>query len=155
MAIPTTPCAWWHDHQPAALDPLEAVKTTAQCLEAGQPVPPAAARLVSAALRRYLAGEHDITGNLGLRPRRGGRHETPLAIERTEIRNTLIKNLVELQDGPKTQRCERVAELLKTPPVENRVTEADVFGYLVRLHEEFGGGLPTSMRQIFRICDGK
>lgn len=151
----TATCAWWHTPAVVTVNPLEAVKTTAQCLEAGQPVPADAAKLVATALRQYLAGNSDITRNLGLRPRRGGRHETPVAIERTEQRNTAIKKLVELQDGLKTERCQKVADMLKTPPAETRVTESDVMGYVMDLHQKFGGSLPTSMRQILRIVDGK
>jgi len=150
--VPT--CSWWHS--PAvAVDSLEAVRTTAQCLEDGQPVPADAAKLVSAAFRRYLAGEYDITRNLGLRPRRGGRHETPVAIERTERRNTFIKNLADQQDGPKTHRCETVAQLLKAPPNETRVTDFEVSESIRKFREEFGDDLPTSTRQIVRIVDGK
>ena len=155
MVSPISSCAWWHNPKPQVIDPLEAVKTTAQCLEDGQPVPADAAKLVAAALRKYLAGQYDITGNLGLRPRRGGRHETPVAIARNEERNAAIKHLVELQDGSKTKRCEKVANLLKDPHVDSRVTEADVFGYLVKLHQDFGSELPTSMRQVLRIVDSK
>lgn len=146
-------CAWWHNPKP--MKPLDAVQITLRCLEDGKAIPADAAALVASALRQYLNGHHDITGNLGLRPRRGGRYETPLAIERTEQRNTAIKHLVNIQDGPKTERCKRVAELLKDPPVESRVTESDVMGYVIKLHQEFGDGLPTSMRQILRIVDGK
>lgn len=144
---------WWQVQQ--SMMPLDAVKITAEHLEAGSVVPAEAAKMVARALRQYLAGQYDITGNLGLRPRRGGRHETPVAIARTDDRNTTIKLLVDRQDGSKTQRCAAVANLLKTPPIEGRVTEADVFGYLVELHQKFGGGLPTSMRQVLRIVDGK
>lgn len=144
---------WWRTTQ--AMKPLEAIKITADHLEAGAVVPAAAASIIACAFRQYLAGQYDITKNLGLRPRRGGRHETPVAIARTEVRNTVIKKLVDLQDGRITNRCRAVADLLKTPPVESRVTEADVFRYLVELHQEFGGELPTSMRQVLRIVDGK
>lgn len=154
MTNSPVPCAWWHTPS-VAIKPLEAIKVTVQCLESGQPVPTDAAHLVAVALRQYLAGQHDITKNLGLRPRRGGRYEVPAAIERTTQRNAAIKHLASLQDGPKTARCQKVADMLKAAPLESRVTESEVFGYVMQLHQEFGGWLPTSMRQILRIVDDK
>jgi hypothetical protein len=151
---PTVPCAWWHT-PPATVTPFDAVRITVECLEDGKPVPPTAAGIMARALRLYLDGKSDITDNLGLRPRRGGRHETPVAIERKARRDDGIKQLFELQQGCKTERAQKVADLLKTPPPDGRVTEAEVFGYLMQLHEEFGGGLPTSMRQVLRVVDGK
>lgn len=153
MSKDRVPCAWWHNPKP--VEPLEAVKTTLRCLEAGEAVPADAATLVASALRRYLDGQHDITANLGLRPRRGGRYETPMAIEKAERRNTTIKRLVELQEGTQTVRCQKVADLLKAAPDASRVTESEVMGYTIALHQEFGTDLPTSMRQILRISASK
>lgn len=156
-ASPRNPCAWWHHAPPIAqaMDPLEAVRVTADHLERGEPVPTAAAGIVARALRQYLAGQSDITGNLGLRPRRGGRYESPLAVERASRRNEGIKLLFDRQNGGKVERANKVAELLRAPPDEGRVTEADVFAHLVELHREFGGELPTSFRQVLRVVDGE
>lgn len=123
-------------------------------LEHGTPVPPAAASVIVKALRLYLQGQTDITANLGLRPRRGGRYEAPLVLERRQARDKGIRRLYDLQDGTKTERAKKVAELLRTPPQNNRVTEADVFAYLMELHREHGGELPTSARQVMRVIDG-
>lgn len=146
------PCAWWH--QPEQIAPLEAVGLTLKHLEAGTPVPPAAASVIAKALRQYLDGQTDITANLGLRPRRGGRYEAPLMLARRRARDEGIRHLYDLQDGTKTARAAKVAELLRTPPEASRVTEADVFAYLLELHREHGEALPTSARQVIRVIDG-
>lgn len=146
------PCAWWH--QPEQTPPLDAVRITLDHLERGSPVPPAAASVIAKALRLYLDGHADITGNLGLRPRRGGRYEAPLALERRQARDEGIRRVYDLQDGTKTARAVKVAELLRTPPQAGQVTEADVFAYLLELHREHGGELPTSARQVMRVIDG-
>ncbi len=147
-----TPCAWWH--QPP-LSPLDALRITADSLERGEAVPPAAATIVAKALRAYLGGATDITRNLGLRPRRGGRHDAPLAREQRARRDERIRQVFDLQDGPKTERAAKVAELLRTPPEESRVTEADVMAHLLNLHRDHAGELPQSARQVLRIVDDK
>lgn len=144
--------AWWPSVK--KMEPLEAVRITADCLEAGSVVPPMAASIMALALRQYLAGKHDITGNLGLRPRRGGAHEVPTTVERRARRDDGIKRLYDAQDGCKTARAQRVADLLNSPPDPNYVTEADVFSYLLNLHQEFKGELPSSMRQVLRLVNG-
>jgi hypothetical protein len=146
------PCAWWH--HPEQLQPLEAVRITLQHLKQGTPVPPAAASVIAKALRLYLDGQTDITANLGLRPRRGGRYEAPLVLERRQARDEGIRHLYALQDGTKTARAEKVAELLRAPPEAGRVTEADMFAYLLTLHRDHGAELPTSARQVLRVIDG-
>jgi len=144
------PCAWWH--QPA-MQPLEAIRLTAEALERGEPVPPAAASIMAHALRQYLAGLTDITRNLGLRPRRGGTHETPLKLEQAAIRNQAIRELFESVPGAtKTERAQQTAVLLRNEP-DHRITEADVFRCVAQLHADFGGNLPTSTRQILRVID--
>lgn len=144
--------SWWH--QAPTMQPLEAVRVTAECLECGDAVPAAAASIMARALRQYLAGESDITRNLGLRPRRGGTHETPLRLEQAIHRNEAIRAIYEAMPATsKTGRAEQTAQLLRTPP-DSRVTEAEVFGYVIRLHEEFGGTLPKSMRQVLRVVEG-
>ena len=147
-----TPCAWWHQQPPT---PLEALRITADSLERGEPVPPAAATIIAKALRAYLGGATDITGNLGLRPRRGGRHDAPLAREQRAQRDEGIRHVFALQDGPKTERAAKVAELLRTPPVDGRVTEADVMAHLLNLHRDHAGSLPQSARQVLRIVGDK
>lgn len=137
------------------MDPLRAVRIAAECLEGGRIVPPDVAGILARALRQYLNGQHDITGNLGLRPRRGGAQDVPMTSERRTRRDECIKRLYDAQEGGKTVRAQKVAELLRSPPDSNLVTEADVFAYLLDLHREFGGELPSSMRQVLRLVDGK
>lgn len=149
--------AWWQAPV-EQVDPLEAVRIGADCLEAGKVVPPAAASVLAKALRQYLAGRTDITGNLGLRPRRGGRHEAPLAVERRRQRDEGIRGLYDLQSGGKTERAKKVAALLAAPlnaelSAEGRVSESDVFRHLMQLHRDHAGDLPTSMRQVLRVVD--
>jgi len=144
--------SWWH--QPPKMQPLEAVRVAADYLERGDAVPPPAATIVARALRQYLAGQTDISRNLGLRPRRGGTHETPLRLEQATRRNEAIRAICDAMPATsKTGRAEQTAKLLRTPP-DSRVTEAEVFGYVMRLHEEFGGTLPKSMRQVLRVVEG-
>ena len=151
----TLPCAWWHQPPPVAT-PLQALRLMLDAIEQGQPIPAIAAVVVVPALKAYLDGHTtDLTGALGLRPRRGGRNETPLAIERKQSRNSGILWLYEKQDGCKTEKAEKVATLLRTPPDAMRVTEEEVFAYLLNLHREHGGSLPTSMRHVLRIVDGE
>lgn len=153
MSSDFIPCAWWHQ-SPEAVKPLQALRLTLTAIESGEPVPPPAAGILAQALRSYLEGRTtDLTGALGLRPRRGGCHETPLALERKQEVRTLIKKLYDLQTGSKTKRAEKVAELLRNPPATGRVTEEAVIGYTLKLYCENGGRLPTSWRQVLRIVD--
>ena len=144
--------SWWH--QPAPPKPLEAVKIALCSLEAGEPVPGQAAAILAKGLRLYLAGECDITKNLGLRPRRGGRNQTPVARELADKRNEHIRALFDAQSGGKCAKAKKVADLLATGP--NEITEADVLGHLAWLNEQFGdGSLPTSFRLILGIVDSQ
>ena len=149
---------WWHQPTPQ-IAPLDALRITADHLESGKAVPAPAARLVAAALRRYLAGETDITRNLGLRPRKGGKNETPLALEKKEMRNELILEIYDRQDGAPTVKAKKTAALLAAPapaPIAPHLTgeinEADVAAYTIRLLMEFGDGLPKHWKCIRRIA---
>lgn len=141
--------AWWpHTKKP---DPLQAVATVADCLERGQPVPPAEAALFAKALRNYLGGHTDITDNLGLRPRRGGRYEAPAIKALRAARDETIRSLYQSLSGNKTRRSRTVAALLSAPLDRGQVTEAEVFRHLQELHEHHGNALPTSARQVMRV----
>lgn len=153
------PCAtaWWHQaqpqHKPNTLDQL---RDAARALEAGQPVPLHAARLLVKALRGYLAGtETDITRALGLRPRRGGAAEVPTRLERTQRRNELIGRVFHALDGGDVDRAERVARMLTEPEHRSEINEADLFACMEQLHQQYGGELPTSGRHILRIVRGE
>ena len=153
-----TPCAWWH--QPAAaMEPLEALRITADHLERGEAVPAPAAAIVAQGLRQYLAGKTDITRNLGLRPRKGGKNETPLALEKKQIRNKLIRVIYDLQDGIPTVKAKKTAALLTgplptpiSPHLTGEINESDVAAYTIRLRMEFGDGLPTHWKCVQRIA---
>lgn len=137
-------CAWW---QPS-LTPLEAIRATADALEHGTVVPAAAAAIVATGLRKYLAGA-DLSHSLGLRPHKGQRSE--LTRERLAARNDRIRAIFERQDGDKTDRARKTAEMLATPPREGAITEADVMAHLIELHREHGGTLPRSWSQVLRL----
>ena len=141
---------WWH-HPVPAMDPLQAVRITADCLETGEPVPTPAASLIARALRRFLAGETDLTKNLGLRPRRGGAHDAPLNRERTARRNSAIRAICEAQPGPSLKaRAEQTAALLQAPPGQ-RTTAADVRQFYL----DHPWSSSPGPRQIMRIVSGK
>lgn len=144
------PCAWWH--QPPKMTPLEAVRITADSLERGEVVPAAAAAIMARALRLYLAGRSDITGNLGLRPQRG--RQTPQSVERRRARDEGIRRVFALQQGSKAERAKRVAVLLREPSEHTRVSDQELVAHLQALHREFGGDLPTSDRQVLRVVKG-
>jgi len=149
------PCAWWHHAPMTTTTPLQALRLMLEAIEQGRPVPAVAAVIVAPALKAYLDGQiTDLTGALGLRPRRGGRNETPLALERTQARNSDIQRLFEKQVGTKTQKAEKTAALLRALPDAACVTEEEMFAYAVNLHRDHGGNLPTSMRQVLRVVDG-
>ena len=101
--------------QPKTIEPIDVIRTTIECLEVGEAVPKAEAAIVAMAFRQYLAGETDITRNLGLRPRRGGCHEMPIAIEKKSLRNDHIKKLFNAQPGRPCEKAKRTEHLLKNP----------------------------------------
>lgn len=146
--------SWW---RPApVVDPLTAIRVAVRCLEAGDPVPRPEARLIAKALNQYLAGQKDITANLGLRPRAGGRHEDPLVLDRMRERDRCIKAAYDSHPGKnQTAKASGVVELLKAPQVPVPLNEADVFAYILQLRRNFGSDLPTSTRQILRIAHGE
>ena len=59
-------CAWWHV-PPKTIEPLDLIRTTIECLDAGVALPQAEAAILKNALRQYFQGQTDITRNLGLR----------------------------------------------------------------------------------------
>lgn len=148
--------SWWHQESPI-IDPLDSIRVAVHCLEAGEPVPAPEARLIAKALRQYLDdGKKDITANLGLRPRAGGRHEDPLVLDRMRERDRCIKAAYDNHPGKnQTAKAEGVVELLKATDAPAPLTEADVFAYILQLKRDFGGDLPTSARQVLRIAKGE
>lgn len=153
----TPHCAWWHtpqDQSPAT--PLESIREAVEAMEAGNPIPMAAARVLVRALRAYLDGtERDITRALGLRPRRGGAAEVPARLERRQARDALIDRAFHSMSGKDTARADRLARLLAAPPCSTVITESDVFAYVDSLRSQHGGDLPSSGRQILRVVRGE
>jgi hypothetical protein len=153
----STPCAWWHQAQPQTQpSTLDQLREAARALEAGEPVPRPAARLLVKALQGYLNGtETDITRALGLRPRKGGAAELPTRLERTQRRNELIGRMFHTLEGGDVDRAERVARMLTEPKQCSKINEADLFACMEQLYQQYGGELPTSGRHILRIVRGE
>ena len=132
------------------MEPLEALRITADHLERGEAVPTPAAAIVAAGLRQYLAGAGDLTRSLGLRPRKGQRSE--LTRQRLKHRNDHIRAVFAMQQGDKSDRARKTAALLAAPPRQTgEITEADVMAHLIELHREHGGDLPRSWSQVLRV----
>ena len=143
--------AWWHA-TPEKIPPLQALRIALEAIEKEEPIPEPAAGIMAHALRAYLDGQTtDLTGALGLRPRRGGSHETPLAQEKQRENYALIRKIFDLQTGTKNERVKKVSELLKLTPANGVVTEGRLMAYVLRLHCENGGIVPSSIRHIRRI----
>ena len=143
--------AWWPASRPIA--PLDAVRAAIEALEAGEPVPPAAAKLLAGALRTYLeGGEADIAKSLGLRPRRGGRFDKPAERERLDRRNLLIARVFAAQAGRSDkQRAKAVLALLRVPDPAKAVSDSEVAAALQQLHEFGASELPGSWERIQRV----
>jgi hypothetical protein len=121
-------------------------------MEAGEPVPAAAAAMMVRGLRKYLEGAgNDITRNLGLRPRKGGRHEAPLAAERRRQRDALILRVFDAQAGKKSKKAGQVAAMLAGRQPAAEITDAELCEAMQVLRLEYGHALPTSTRQVLRV----
>jgi hypothetical protein len=115
-------------------------------LERGDAVPAPAAAIVAHALRQYLAGDCDLSRNLGLRP---------LRLEQVAQRNESIQAIFAAMPGTtQKDRAEQTAQLMRSPP-DPRINEAEVFQHLVQLYEHHAGTLPGSSRQVIRIVKGE
>jgi hypothetical protein len=147
-------CAWWH--QTAPVEPLQALRSALSAIEAGEPLPGPVARVFAGALRQYLSGaETDLTKGLGLRPRKGGAAELPTRLERSRARNAAICRAFALLPGLDGHRAEHLASLTASPPTSAVITEAELSACIEQLHQQYGGDLPTSGRQILRIVRGQ
>ena len=151
MAASDIARAWWPKEE--EISPLDALREIVAALEEGRIPEDRSARHFAAALRAYLAGQLDITRNLGLRPRRGGRHESPAARERTGARNAIIRRVFDAQSGTKTGKAKMVAALLRADAPAGEVTEGQLRADLNQLRQEFGADLPGSWRQVVRLVD--
>ena len=135
--------------------PIDMLREVLSALDEGRPVRRDAAAHLASALRRYIAGEHDITANLGLRPSKGRRAQ--LSIERKAARDSHIRAIFEQLPGTRTDRAKQTAALLTAPPPvtwpAREITEGDVMEHLAELHREHGSDLPRSWPHILRVVD--
>ena len=135
--------------------PIDVLREVLSALDEGRPVRRDAAAHLASALRRYIAGEHDITANLGLRPSKGKRAQ--LSIERKAVRDSHIRAIFEQLPGTRTDRAKRTAALLTALPAvalpAGEITEGDVMAHLAELHREHGSELPRSWPHILRVVD--
>lgn len=143
--------AWFPvNARPSAIDMLREVLCA---LDEGRPVRRDAAAHLASALRRYIAGDHDITANLGLRPKKGKRAQP--SVERKAARDSHIRAIFEQLPGTRTDRAKRTAALLAAPPRvaygQTEITEGDVMAHLADLHREHGGDIPKSWVHILRV----
>ena len=152
----TIPRGWGNLPAPVAITPLEAIRQTLKAIELEEVVPAAAGSFIATAFRAYLDGlTKDLTRALGLRPRRGGAHETPLALERKQARDSEIKRLYEMQDGTQKKKLAKVLKLLNMPLDAPRCTDEELCAYALKVLHEPYGKLPTSTNQIRRIVMGE
>lgn len=119
-------------------------------MKAGRPIPAPAARWLYPAFEAYLQGKgNDITASLGLRPRRGGRFDAPVAIVRRRQRDEIISAIAaRLPDKDKGAACAAVIGGAA------RIDDAELAAEVEKLRAEFAGELPTSARQYQRILAG-
>lgn len=145
--------AWFAQATPdSPPDGLTTLRHALIAMEAGLPLDEKTARHLMAAFRGFLhEGKNDLTANLGLRPRKGGKCEAPLRLERMSRRDTLIKQALQRLGGNKSQGRRMLAELLGA---DDLVLPA-CFSFaepVMALRREAGGRLEISERQIARIA---
>lgn len=133
-------------------DGLETIRHVLIAMEGGLPLDPKSAKHLTAAFRSYLyEGKTDLSANLGLRPRQGGRYEAPLRLERMDRRDTLIKQALQRLGGNKPTGRRMLAELLGA----DDLVLPSCFSFaepVMALRHEAGGRLEISERQIARIA---
>lgn len=132
-------------------DPSGLIAKIADCLsESGDPELQRAA----GAFRHYLkAPGADLDACLGLKPRQGGRYETPWRLSNDVKRAAMICDLARLMPGSITAKSTALSEWIAAggPPPG---TDADVAAKL----REFLGAFPKpprSSRQIARVIKGE
>lgn len=132
-------------------DGLKTLRLALIAMEAGLPLDEETARHLTAAFRAYLhEGKSDLTANLGLRPRKGGKCEAPLRLERMTRRDTLIKQALSRLGGNKPESRRMLAELLGA----DDLVLPSCFAFaepVMQARQEAGGRLEISERQIARI----
>lgn len=95
----------------------------------------------------------DLGACLGLRPRQGGRYETPQKLERMQVRDQLISQVSQLIPGSISAKASTLAEWIKTggpPPDSAKETHAK--------YRELLDAFPRILlgnRQISRVLKGE
>ena len=151
-------CAWWHEpfqHKP---DGLAVVRDVLSAMEAGLPVPERTARYLAQALQPCLDGDNDIAGRLHLRaPRRGGRHEAPVARAKKLARDQLVVAAVNAEKvWSFNRRCFMVYLLLRCDAVgAPRTCPFPLLDTVDALRQHLGPDIYLSHRQIIRIAKGE
>ena len=143
MTLPADP--FGRSRLPAsALDREARVRLLAQArdaLDAGQPIPQDAARLLARALATVFDDGGSLDAALGLRPRRGS-HRTPARMLRQEARDRIVVEVVEAVGSPSA--AARVFAGKSAPPDALRsIVEAE------------RGRLPRSATQVRRIFNAR
>jgi|GEM_PF-3501029 len=137
--------------------PLDMLREVLSALDEDRPVRRDAAAHLASALRRYIAGDHDITANLGLRSGKGKRAQP--SMERKAARDAHIRSIYQQMAGSRTERAKKTAALLGSSVVgggrTGEITEGDVMAHLAELHREHGSNLPRSWPHILRVVDAE
>jgi hypothetical protein len=132
---------------------VEAVRITSECLKRGEVTPEHAALILYRALDKFLdSGDMDFARHLGIKPRRGGRYEIPLTINKMEKRNECIKQGFASIQGTKEKKAREILQMYENPDMLSDPILQEGFRELRR---EFGDDFPTSTKQIIRIIDTK
>lgn len=134
------------------------IRTAVEALRSGRAVPSGVAAPLANCLEALLCGsEADLAKQLDMRPRRGGRYETPAVLTNHQARDASIQQLAAAiptthPAGRDTkERADAVVAIFRgeAPPPES---VADVLHDLRARH---GENLPTSARQVVRILRGE
>lgn len=105
-------------------------------------------------LRAYLKAEGaDLDVCLGLKPRQGGRYETPWRLSQDAKRNGMIRDLAQMLPGAVTAKSTTLAEWIEAgaPPPG---TEPGIVAKYRELLTAFPA-TPRSSRQIARVLKGE
>lgn len=144
----------------SAVRPLEVLLQAIDAMEAGDPLPPAAAAHLSTALRGYLDGRGPLDACLGMRPRPGERSQATRY--RQWKRDRALRSAWALCEGetPWAKSNNLAAEVSRYESIiwpRHRTMEAPPAGtsqLRTHLFEAFrAGAIPTTARQLHEICD--
>lgn len=143
----------WNSAALPVQDGLDTIRNALVAIENGRPLDPVTARHVEAAFRKYMAGETDLTKNLGLRPRRGRSHEAPLRRERLLLRDRLICSALQELGGNTPQNRLELQSFLDA--CELAGPGGGFMQPIMELRSMHGGQLQLSEKQLHRIATGE